>query len=489
MSSAGTQNRYHPPARLTVQELVSATQGRLLRDPSDSDISARWTLCTDTRELTDGALFVALRGEVHDGHRFVSQALRSGRIGALVDEQSIEEGLDLPDDVGGPVIVVPDTLVGFGDASRAVLQRAGPMVAAVTGSVGKTTTRSMLANIMRQRSPGLESEGNFNNRIGVPLTILRLDPADNWAVLEMGMSEPGEILELARIAEPQVRVITEVTAAHLEFFEGVEQIADAKGELFEAALPDDTLIYPADNPLSERFPTPKGVRLLPFSMDATSDAPARLLRHTDRGAKGSEATLLLPQGSVDVLVPLPGRHQVHNALAAAAAASVMGASLTDIAQGLSSVRVPGRRMKISEESGVVVLDDAYNANPASVEAALRTLASFPTPSVEGRRVAAIGDMLELGPTGPELHRAVGRLAMKLGIDLLVCTGALMAYAADVTGPEESTTRTVTAVDSSTAGQLLRGWLRPGDVLLLKGSRGMRMEGVLDALDPQEETGR
>lgn len=488
MSSPGSQNRYHPPGRLTVQELVSATRGRVVRAPVDGDFSTNWTLCTDTRELTDGALFVALRGDVHDGHRFVPQALASGVVGALIDERSLNEGLDLSGSETGPIIAVPDTLVAFGDASRAVLERVGPVVAAVTGSVGKTTTRSMLANILRQSSQGLESEGNFNNRIGVPLTILRLDPADRWAVLEMGMSEPGEIRELARIVEPQVRVITEVTAAHLEFFEGVEQIADAKGELFEGALTGDTLIYPADNPLSERFPTPQGARLLPFSMNSASDAPARLLRLDDCGAKGSEATFLLPEGSVDVLVPLPGRHQVHNALAAATAAAVMGASLTDIAEGLASVQVPGRRMKVSEQDGVVVLDDAYNANPASVEAALRTLCAFPKPAPGGRRVAAIGDMLELGPTGPQLHTEVGRLTAALGIDLLVCTGSLMKHAVKAIGAGTPNTRAVLVADSTEAGQFLQGWLRSGDVLLLKGSRGMRMEGVLDALHPQEETG-
>ena len=480
--------RYHPPARLTVRELLSATGGRLVAGPEDLDVESAWTLCTDTRELLDGAVFVALRGEIHDGHRFVGQALSAALTGALVAEDALD-GLDLTA-ARGPVIAVPDTLVAFGNASRAVLLRIGPRTAAVTGSVGKTTTRAMLANILRQSGRGLESQGNFNNRIGVPLTLLRLDPHDDWAVLEMGMSEPGEIRELARIAEPRVRVITEVVAAHLEFFTGVEQIADAKGELFEAALPGTTLIYPADNPLSARFPKPAGTRRLPFSMDPRGGAPVRALSIDDRGLVGVDATLLLPAGTIDVCIPLPGRHQVHNALAAAAAASAMGASLDDIAAGLSSLEVPGRRMKVRSLAGITVLDDAYNANPASVEAGLRTLAATPVVQ-DGRRIAAIGDMLELGPTGPDLHADVGRLAAHLGIDMLVGTGPLMRHAVEAVSEmadPEGHARAVAAEDAADAGRFLRGWARAGDLLLLKGSRGMRMEGVLDVLADEEGPG-
>lgn len=486
MTEPSAELRYHPPGRLTLRELVGATGGRVVAGAEDLD--ATWSLCTDTRELRDGAVFVALRGEVHDGHRFVPQALARGAIGALVCADAVD-GLSLEGALG-PVIAVADTLVAFGDASRAVRRRTGPAIAAITGSVGKTTTRAMLANILRQRGPGLETQGNFNNRIGVPLTLLRLAPEDQWAVLEMGMSEPGEIRELARIAEPQVRVITEVVAAHLEFFDSVEQIADAKGELFETAHPNSTLIYPADNPLSERFPKPPGVPLLSFSMDPESGASARALHIDDRGLDGMGATLLLPTGIVDVHIPLPGRHQVHNALAAAAAATAMGAPLADVAEGLRTVQVPGRRMKVRTVRSITVLDDAYNANPASVAAGLRTLAATPVPP-EGRRIAAIGDMLELGPTGPDLHADVGRLAAHLGVDLLVGTGPLMRHAveavADMADPD-GPTRAVAAEDAAAAGSFLDGWARPGDLLLLKGSRGMRMEGVLDVLADNKERG-
>lgn len=464
--------RYSPPGALSVADIVSATGGRLAR-PGEGT----WSFCTDTRELEDGMVFVALRGEVHDGHRFVRDALESGRVGAIVDARSLEEGLDLPERTAGPVIVVDDTLVAFGDVARRFLAQHPVPVAAVTGSVGKTTTRSMLASILRQRGPGLESEGNFNNRIGVPLTALRLQPTDTWAVLEMGMSEPGEIAELARIARPRVRIITEVAAAHLEFFDGVEQIADAKGEMFGDAGDGDVLIYPLDNPLHARFPMPDGAERRSFSLAGSPDAAARVTALEDRGPAGSRATFALPGADgLEVDVPLPGAHQVHNALAAAAAGLAMGATPGEVAAGLAAVEVPGRRMKVGEVAGVTVLDDAYNANPASVAAALRTLAAFPC---RGRRVAAVGDMLELGATGPELHAAVGAQATDLGLDLLVATGPLMTHAAEAAGISA-----VAVPDAAAAGAHLRGWLRPGDVLLLKGSRGMRMEGVLDALSEE-----
>jgi len=473
VSGTGTDPRFAPPATFTVAELVALTGGRHVAGPSEGE----WTVCTDTRILGEGAVFVALVGENFDGHRFLSSALDGRRVGALVQvERVTPEGGEALDRAGGPVIAVPDTLVALGDLARGHLLRHGPEVVAVTGSVGKTTTRAMTAAILRRIAPGLESEGNFNNRIGLPLTVLHLTPEHRWAVLEMGMSEPGEIRALADIARPGVRVITEVAAAHLEFFDSVEQIADAKGELFEDAADGDVLIFPADNPLSARFPMPGLAVRVPFSVHPDSTAPVRATRVEDRGLQGTVATVALYEHTVDVDIRLPGAHQLHNALAAAAAARALGASTEDIAAGLASVDVPGRRMKVSRVGDVLVVDDAYNANPASVAAALRLLAG-----ASGRRIAAVGDMLELGDTGPDLHADVGRLAADLGLDYLVGTGPLMAHAVDAARaaglPAEH------ATDSDDAGTILARLVGPGDVLLIKGSRGMRMERVLDSLAP------
>jgi UDP-N-acetylmuramoyl-tripeptide--D-alanyl-D-alanine ligase len=463
--------RFAPPAPFAADELVAFTGGTHIGGPAHG----AWTVCTDSRLIGSGAVFIALVGDNFDGHRFLEAVLTDNVAGAIVQEERLtDDHRAALASASGPVISVPDTLVALGALARRHLERYGPEVVAITGSVGKTTTRSMTAAILRQLTPGLESEGNFNNRIGLPLTVLHLREEHRWAVLEMGMSEPGEIRALTEITRPGVRVITEVAAAHLEFFDGVEQIADAKGELFESAGLDDVLIFPADNPLSSRFPLPVQATRVPFSVHCDSTAPVRPSRINDRGLAGTDATLSLFGETVDVTIALPGPHQLHNALAAAAAARALGAGPEEIAAGLASVEVPGRRMKVSERGGVTVLDDAYNANPASVAAALKTVAQL-----SGRRIAAVGDMLELGDTAPELHGDVGRLAAELGLDYFVGTGPLMAHAVEaarVAGlPSQH------ATDSEAAGTILAQLLTPGDVLLLKGSRGMRMERVLDSL--------
>jgi len=430
--------------------------------------------------MGDGTVFVALVGELHDGHGFVEPVLADFQAGALVERGRVGKDLVLPQRIDGPVLEVEDTLVAFGAAARAFLEQHRPTVAAITGSVGKTTTRAMLGAILERGGPGLQTQGNFNNRIGLPLTLLRLQAEHRWAVVELGMSEPGEILALSQIARPRVRVITEVVAAHLEFFPSVEAIADAKGELFAEAASGDVLVYPADNPLSRRFPKPAGTRSLAFSLRPDSDAPVRALRIEAMGRGGSRVLMGLNGEEIEVHIGLVGTHQVHNALAAAAAALGMGVSPEIIREGLESVEVPGRRMRIMERGGVTVVDDAYNANPASMAAALQTLSELQT---DGRRAVAVGDMLELGPTAPALHAEVGVLAARLGIDVFVGVGPLMeraVHAARAEGIEAET-----AVDSRAAGELLSSWLRPGDLLLLKGSRGMRMESALDSLSGEE----
>jgi len=462
--------RFHPPGRSTAAQLLAATGGELIRGPADGD----WSLCTDSRLMEDGAVFVALRGEVHDGHAWVTRALDGRRAGALVEEVPP----DLPDDVGGPVIRVPDTLVALGDVARAFLLRQSPAVAAITGSVGKTTTRAMLASILEELGPGLCTEGNFNNRIGVPLTLLQLRPEHRWAVLEMGMSEPGEIRLLADLARPRVRVITWVSEGHLEFFDSVAQIADAKGELFEAARPGDRLVLPHKAWFADRLPRPVGAIPVTFGHGG---ADVFALEVEELGIAGTRARLAVAGDEVTIELPLPGRHQLHNAMAAAAAALCMGAGPEQIVAGLRRVQLPGRRMRIETVGGVTVVDDAYNANPASVRAALETASALPR---EGRLVAALGDMLELGPQGPELHGEVGTTAAIQGFDLLIGTGPLMTHAVEAAAGFRC--EAIAAEDADEAGRLLADRLAPGDLLLLKGSRGMRMERVIEALRRRNE---
>ena len=466
--SGGGPGRFHPPARLTVPELLAATGGKLVAGPADG----AWSICTDTRELTDDAVFVAIRGEVHDGHDWVPRALANHRTGAIVERAPERATLAA---AAGPVIVVPDSLVALGDVARAHLLKTGPTVAAVTGSVGKTTTRAMLAAMMEQVAPGLVTEGNFNNRIGLPLTLLALTPEHRWAVLEMGMSEQGEIRALAAIARPHVRVITTVSEGHLEFFDDVEGIARAKGELFEDARPGDVLVSERGAWFGDLLPRPPGAHFVTFGGEGAA-VQATDLQHL--GLRGTRATLHFYGDPQDVFIPVPGRHQLHNAMAAAAAALHLGAKGPQIAAGLAKLELPGRRMRVDDVRGLTVVDDAYNANPASVRSALATVGALDR-QPGTKLVAALGDMLELGPEAARLHAEVGEQAARAGVTLLIGAGPLMAHA--VEAAKKVGVQAVAVADSDAAGGLLRGRLKAGDVLLVKGSRGMRMERVLELL--------
>lgn len=458
--------RFAPPAALTIDEVLSATGGRLHGARSGS-----LRVCTDSRAAAVGRLFVALKGEVHDAHAFVPAALEAGAV-------AVVSGVDPA--WQGAVVEVEDTLEALGALGRQVLLREGPSVAAITGSVGKTSTRAMLTAILERVAPTLSTDGNFNNRIGLPLTLLNLD-GHRAVVLELGMSEPGEIRALAAICRPRVRVITRIAPVHLEFFDGIEGIADAKGELFEDARPGDVLVFPTDDPMSARFPRPDGAVVVEVGSDAGSDAPVRPIEVEDRGLLGTRALIEVHGTRFEIEVPIPGRHQLQNALAATAAAWALGAREDAVQQGLANVDVPGRRMKIAERGGVLVVDDAYNASPASIAAVLETVARA---DCRGRRIAALGDMLELGPTGPKLHADVGRAVAALGIDLLVGTGPLMVHAVDAANAAGA--HAVAVPDSEAAGAFLAGFLEPGDLLLLKGSRGTKMEAALDVAFGDED---
>jgi len=450
--------RFHPPGRLTVPQILAATGGELIR----GSLAGSWTVCTDTREMSDDALFVALRGEIHDGHDWIGDLGRDSRAGLLVEE--LPEVADaLPAEL---IVRVPDTLVGLGALARGFLLQTEVTVAGVTGSVGKTTTRSMLGSILAQLGPGLVTEGNFNNRIGLPLTLLALRPEHRWAVLEMGMSEPGEIRALASICRPRVRVITTVSAGHLEFFDSVDGIADAKGEIFEDARPGDALVYELGAWFADRLPRPPGAVAVTFGAEGASVWADQVV---DEGLAGTRANLYLYGEPVAIHVPLPGAHQLHNAMAAAAAALWMGADASHIAAGLARAEVPGRRMRVEEVAGVTVIDDAYNANPASVLAALKTAASARR---SGRLVVAIGDMLELGPDTAQYHAtALAYACERLPGARILPFGPLMAQAVrsfDLDAFE----------DIEDLRQHLTTHVAAGDLIAVKGSRGMALERLI-----------
>lgn len=463
---------FAPPFRFSAEALVTAVSGRA---PAPLP-PGTWSITTDSRLSGPGRVFVALRGEKLDGHVFVRDALASPGSGAIVEAgHPAVAGLD--PGPGRLVVEVRDTslaLLALGRAARDTFQ--GPVVA-LTGSVGKTTTKDMIAAILSQRGAGLATEGNLNNLVGVPLTLLRLSGDHRWAVLEMGMNAFGEIDALARCARPGVRLITRIGRAHLERLGGIEGVARAKGELFATAGPGDVLVVNADDPMSPTLPVPEGVRVVRFGEAA--GAEVRVLAARREGIDAWRAVFALGDESVDVRVPLAGRHNLSNALAAAAVAYALGLSGPEVRVGLDAVRAPAMRMQVVElPGGAVLINDAYNANETSVAAALRTLADEPAPL----RVAVLGDMLELGAASLASHREVGRLAAGSGLTLLVGVGphsAETVAAARAAGLPDA--RAHHARTHAEAAALVRPFLVPGARILLKGSRGMAMEKVAEIL--------
>ncbi len=419
---------------------------------------------TDSRSLKPGELFIPLRGENYDGHDYFLQAVQRGAAACLSEE--VVAGLPVP------VIRVPDTLRALGDLAAAVRNSfCGPLVG-VTGSSGKTTTKEMLASILALTGEGLKTEGNFNNLIGLPHTLFRLAPEHRWAVIEMGMSARGEIARLAEIARPQVGIITNVGPAHLETLHGLDGVARAKGELFAGLPSGGTAIINADDERVTAIPVANGVRRLLFGTAAEAQVRAEQIAAQGDGVA---FRLVLAQGSFAVRLAIAGRHNVHNALAAAAAAQVLGVDPQIIVRGLEAFRpYSGRMETVRLADGALLLEDTYNANPLSVKAALTALDEM---GGSGRRIAVLGDMLELGAQSPLLHREVGTAAAS-HVDFLLLLGDLAGDIATGACAAGMTAERVRRVESHQAAVAhLRDLIRPGDRILVKGSRGMRMEKI------------
>ncbi len=427
---------------------------------------------TDSRTAEPGELFVPLRGERFDGHRFIEMAVARG-VRVLLAEPTRCEPETLPP--GTTCITVTDTLRALGDLAVFHRNRFAVPVVAVTGSNGKTTTKEMLAAILRRTGDGLKTAGNLNNLIGLPQMVLQLNGGHRWAVLEMGMSEPGEIDRLAEIARPDVGIITNVASAHLQSMGSIAAVAAAKGELFQRLRPGNTAVYNADDPLVAGLPTPDGVRRLSYGF---GDAVVRAEKIEARGREGQAFVLSLPAATVQIKLKAFGRHNVMNALAAASAAHVLGLEADEIRAGLESFAPVEKRFFPEAFGGILLIDDSYNANPASMRAALATVAEL---KEEGRGLAVLGDMLELGDSSPAAHEEIGRQAARC-VERLYLMGSLaecVARGALAGGlPEESV---FVAKSHAEILDNLRGTMRPGDCILVKGSRGMRMETVAEGI--------
>jgi len=426
----------------------------------------------DSRTVKDGELFVAIRGDRFDGHDFVPDAVRRGAWGALVERSALGAR---PGDLGGlrNVIAVDDTLIALQEMSLIHRRKFSLPVVGLTGSNGKTTTKEMLAAILLRRGPVLKNEGNLNNHIGVPLTLFKLRGQHRAAVIEMGMSGLGEIELLTRLAQPEVGVITNIGPAHLQFLGSTDTVAQAKGELLQGLGPGGTAVLNADDRYFGMLRALHPGRTVSFGMGERADVRATEI---EQQQDGTALTVHAGGATARVRISTVGRHNVSNALAAAAAATVLGVPLDMVRAGLEDFRPVAMRSELRVVRGMRVLADCYNANPASVRAALETLSALGGE----RSVAVLGDMLELGEAAVEAHREVGRTAAGLRIGALIAVGPLGRHIAEGARSAGMAGDRVREADTpSQAAVLLRGIARAGDAVLMKGSRGMKMETVLE----------
>jgi len=442
----------------------------------------------DTRTLEPGALFIAIAGPHHDAHAFLADAVAAGAAGLV-----IARGRALPGalDAARVVIEVDDTTRALGALATGHRSRFDGPVVAITGSNGKTSTKEMCAAILSVAAPCLKTSGNLNNEFGLPLTLLRRDASDRSVVVELGMNHRGEIARLADIARPDVGVITNIGTAHIEYLGSREEIAREKGDLLAQLPADGVAVVGSDDPLALAQAARSPARTLRFGRGADAEVRAEHVRSVE--GRGFRFALCAPEGRIDAEVAGLGDTAIDNALAAAAAALAAGARLEALAEGLARYRpVSGRLEPLALPRGGVLINDSYNANPQSMEVALRVLAAGERAAASGRaangvqRIAVLGDMGELGDSGAEAHRETGRLAAQLGIDHVFAIGEraeLVAEGARSEGMQPGHVHV--ARDWKEASEAVRARLGGRDRVLIKGSRSMHMERIVEALVAQD----
>jgi len=462
--------------RWTVEEVARALGSK---PPGGLDPLARLAgVSIDSRTVSHGELFVAIHGPRHDGHSFIVAALDAGALAGVVAQDRMA-GFAEP--VRSKLLAVGDTLAALQRLAQAVRTRWGRRLAGVTGSAGKTTTKEILAALLASRFSVLKSEGNLNNEYGLPLQLLRLDDSDEAAVVELGMSHAGELRRLAEIARPDVGVVTRVAPVHLEFFASVDEIALAKRELIEGLAGSDSVaILNADDPRVARFAVAAPGRVMTFGF--SSSAEFRAERIDDRGADGIEFDFIAPTERARLTLPLAGRHNISNALAALAAASVWGVGAVEAKEVFPRLEPAGMRGRVLRyDAGFSVINDCYNSNPVALEAMIEILVRTPA---SGRRILAAGEMRELGPSSRELHRKAGRAAAATGrLDWIIGVhgdGESLVRGAIEAGHPAARAKFIDS--SAEAAGFIADLLAPGDLILVKGSRGVKMERIVEALD-------
>jgi UDP-N-acetylmuramoyl-tripeptide--D-alanyl-D-alanine ligase len=458
-----------------LHELVKAVSGRLVCDSDTDQSMALNGVSIDSRDLQQADIFVAIKGDRYDGHDFVGKAFASGAGVALVSEHY------KPTTGDGPLVVVPDSLEGLNDLARAARARSLARIIAVTGSVGKTGTKEMLKTVLATSGKAFASDKSFNNHWGVPLSLSRLPADADYGIFEVGMNHPGEITPLTKMIRPHVAIITTVEAVHLGQFKSVEEIADAKAEIFEGLEPDGIAVLNRDNPYFRKLwlaAQKYGARLMDFG---THRAAFVQIDNAEYDGHGSSVCALVDGVPVDYKLSLPGRHIVMNSLAVLATIKAVGAQLERAAAEfvhISPSKGRGERTEVHSQLGkILLIDESYNANPASMRAAFAALAQLPR-RFFGRRVVVIGDMLELGGQSDELHAALVEPIIEAGVDAVFACGEHMKELFEAL---PTALRGGYASDAESLRPVLLGAVRDRDVIMIKGSFGSHMGSLVEAL--------
>ena len=420
----------------------------------------------DSRSVKPGELFFAVKGERLDGHDYVEAAFEKGAVAAVVRADQLRR---YPDK--SRLLPVNDTLVALQTLATAARRLWGKPLVGVTGSAGKTTTKEAIAHVLGSRLRVLKSEGNFNNHFGLPLMLLKLEPEHDVAVIEMGMSHAGEIRALAKIAQPEIGVVTNVAPVHLEFFDSLAGIARAKYELIESLPPSGTAVLNADDEYVSQFGRGFKGKVITYGTAATADVRAENVQ--SRGAEGSEFEVVTASGREHAHLPLVGEHNVLNALAAVSVALARGMKVSEAIAALATLAPADKRGQVLQLGNITVINDCYNSNPKALHAMVDALAAMKA----ARRIVVAGEMLELGPAGEEMHRTAGRHVAEKKIEVLVGVRGLAQSM--VEGVRNAGGRGEFVATPEEAGEWLARETRDGDVVLLKASRGVKLEKALD----------
>lgn len=452
---------------LSFWQLAVAMSAEILSEGEPGVISS---VCTDSRMVTKGDLFFAIRGDRFDGHDFIAKAVEAGARGVVTEREA-----EPPPGVS--VFKVADSRAALQDLARHNRLLSGVPVVGITGSSGKTSTKDLIHSVLSVKYRALKTEGNLNNELGLPLTLLRMDGSHQAAVVEMAMRGLGEIDLLGRIALPTGAVITNIGEAHFEILGSVDNIARAKGEILDYVPGEGFAVLHGDSPFIEREARRCRGRVVFFGEDPGFDIYARRITPVDGG---NRFAAVFREREAEFFVPLPGRHNVINSLAAIAVGLELGMEVEEIRTGLAGAHLTSMRLEIANYNGIKIINDSYNANPLSTRAAIQALCE--TAGDGSRKIAVLGDMLELGGRSESGHREVGGAVKNAGVDILAAVGEQAKFIADGAGKAGMPPGRILHFKSSReAARMLKGILQPGDVVLVKGSRGMKMEEFITAL--------